>query len=270
MSDRSDRRLDLLGLATLLAMVAGLYMAFLYAPTEVNMGLVYRIFYFHLGSVAAGFFGILLVLIAGIGYLKTGARAWDRVAESSAELGVVFCTIALITGSIWARPIWGTWWTWDPRLTSFLILWLIYIAYLMLRASARDDPRVARFSAVFGIVGALDVPIVIMSARLWRGISPVLFQQTEQGFTFGLTPEMFQTLMVCITAFLLLFIYLLVNRVRLEKLRDDLVALRRALGSSQVDVSAEARSAREISARDRGLADLRSAPSDRAPNPQSR
>lgn len=228
MSRNSERWLDVLGLATLIFIIAGLYMAFLYAPTEVNMGLVYRIFYFHLGSVAAGFFGILLVLIAGIAYLRTHSRAWDRVAESSAELGVLFCTIALITGSIWARPIWGVWWTWDPRLTSFLILWLIYIAYLMLRASARDDPRVARFSAVFGIIGALDVPIVIMSARMWRSISPVLFQETQQGFTFGLTPEMVQTLVVCIIAYLLLFFYLLVQRVRLESLRDDLVALRRA------------------------------------------
>ncbi len=225
---RSDRRLDLLGLATLIAVVAGLYMALLYAPTEVNMGLVYRIFYFHLGSVAAGFIGIVLVLIAGVAYLRTGARAWDRVAESSAELGVLFCSIALITGMIWARPIWGVWWTWDPRLTSFLILWLIYIAYLMLRASARDDPRVARFSAVFGIVGALDVPIVIMSARLWRSISPVLFQETAQGFTFGLTAPMVQTLVVCILAYLLLFFYLLIYRTRLEELRDQLVALRRA------------------------------------------
>ena len=229
----SDRRLDLLGLATLIFIIAGLYMAFLYAPTELNMGLVYRIFFFHLGSVAAGFLGILIVLVAGIAYLKTNSRAWDRVAEAGAELGVVFCTIVLISGSIWARPIWGVWWTWDPRLTSFLILWLIYIGYLMLRASARDDPRVARFSAVFGIVGALDVPIVIMSARLWRSISPVLFQETQQGFTLGLTPEMVQTLFVSITACLLLFFYLLAHRVRLEVLRDELVAIRRARSAQE-------------------------------------
>ncbi len=231
MSRRSDRWLDLLTLATMTGIIAGLYMAFLYAPTEVNMGLVYRIFYFHLGSVAAGFLGILVVLVAGIAYLRTGARRWDRVAQASAELGVMFSTIALITGSIWARPIWGVWWTWDPRLTSFLILWLIYVAYLMLRASARDDPRVARFTAVFGIVGALDVPIVIMSARLWRGISPVLFQETVQGFTFGLTPPMVQTLAVCITAFLLLYFTLLTHRVRLEALRDELVEIHRAMSA---------------------------------------
>ncbi len=230
---QSDRWVNMLTLATIVFVVAGLYMAFLYAPTEVNMGLVYRIFFFHLGSVTAGFLGIVMVLVAGVAYLRTGARSWDRVAEASAELGVLFTTIVLITGSIWARPIWGVWWTWDPRLTSYLILWLIYVAYLMLRASARDDPRVARFSAVFGIVGALDVPIVIMSARLWRGISPVLFQETAQGFTFGLTPEMVQTLVVCIIACVLLYSTLLTHRVRLEALRDDLVEIRRTLSERE-------------------------------------
>ncbi len=228
MTKNSYRWLDLLGLATLVFIVVGLYMAFVYAPTEANMGLVYRIFFFHLGAVASGFVAILLVAGAGIAYLRTNLRAWDRVAEASAEIGVLFTIITIVTGSIWARPIWGVWWTWDPRLTSYLILFLIYIAYLMLRASARDDPRVARFSAVFGIIGAVNVPIVIASARIWRGISPVLFQETQQGFTFGLTPEMTQTLIVCITAELLLFFFLLVQRIRLEEIRDELVALRRA------------------------------------------
>ncbi|HEX7587929.1 MAG TPA: cytochrome c biogenesis protein CcsA [Anaerolineae bacterium] len=190
MSNKSNRSMNLLGIATLVFILVGLYMAFLYAPTEVNMGLVYRIFFFHLGAVAAGFIAIMLVAIAGIAYLRTGKRSWDRVAEASAEIGVMFTVIALLMGSIWAKPIWGVWWTWDPRLTSYLILLLIYIAYLMLRASARDDPRVARFSAVFGIIGFIDVPIVIISARYWRAISPVLFQENAQGFTFGLTPEM--------------------------------------------------------------------------------
>jgi heme exporter protein C len=228
MSRKSDRWLDVLGLATLVFIVAGLYMAFVYAPTEETMGLVYRIFFFHLGAVAAGFIAIMLVAIAGIAYLRTGARSWDHIAEASAEIGVVFTIIALLMGSIWAKPIWGVWWTWDPRLTSYLILLLIYIAYLMLRASARDDPRVARFSAVFGILGFIDVPIVIVSARYWRSISPVLFQANSQGFTFGLTPEMIQTLIVSIIAFILLFFYLLAQRVRLEALRDEIMSIRRA------------------------------------------
>jgi len=227
----SNRLTDLLGLTAFALIIIGLYMAFLYAPTEVNMGLVYRIFFFHLASVAAGMIGIVVVAIAGAAYLRTNARAWDRVAEASAEIGVMFSTAALVSGSIWAKPIWGVWWTWDPRLTTFLILWLIYIAYLMLRASARDDARVARFSAVFGILGALDVPLVIMSSRIWRGISPVLFQETAQGFTFGLTGEMTQTLFVAIAAFILLYFYLLIQRVRLEEIRDEVVAIKRQLAA---------------------------------------
>ncbi len=231
MSRLSNRLTDLLGLTAFALIIIGLYMAFLYAPTEVNMGLVYRIFFFHLASVAAGMIGIVVVAIAGAAYLRTNARAWDRVAEASAEIGVMFSTAALVSGSIWAKPIWGVWWTWDPRLTTFLILWLIYIAYLMLRASARDDARVARFSAVFGILGALDVPLVIMSSRIWRGISPVLFQETAQGFTFGLTGEMTQTLFVAIAAFILLYFYLLIQRVRLEEIRDEVVAIKRQLAA---------------------------------------
>ena len=230
---KSDRRINILGLVTLAVTLLGLYMSFIYAQTEVNMGLVYRIFFFHLGAVAAGFFAIVVVMIAGIVYLRTNSRWWDRVAEGSAEIGIVFCTVALIMGCIWARPIWGVWWTWDPRLTSFLVLWFIYVAYLMLRASARDDARVARFSAVFGILGALGVPFVIVSSRVWRGISPVLFQESQQGFTFGLTPEMVQTLFVAIAACILLFFYLLVQRVRIETIRDNLVAIRRAHAEGQ-------------------------------------
>lgn len=228
MARKSSLWVDLLGLATIVFLVVGLYMSFLYAQTEVNMGLVYRIFFFHLGAVAASFLAIVLVAIAGIAYLRTNSRAWDRIAEASAEIGVVFCVIALLMGMIWAKPIWGVWWTWDPRLTSYLILLLIYIAYIMLRASARDDQRVARFSAVFGLVGALNVPIVIMSARVWRGISPVLFQESSQGFTFGLTPEMVQSVLVSIVGFILLFFYLLIVRTRLEAMRDELIELRRA------------------------------------------
>ena len=170
MSRIPNRWLNLLAISTLVLFVAGLYMAFLYAQTEARMVLVYRLFFFHLGAIIASTVAILVVDGAGIAYLRTNARAWDRVGEASAEIGVLFGTIGLITGSLWARPVWGAWWTWDPRLTTFLILWFIYVAYLMLRASARDDPRVARFCAVFGILGAVDVPIVFMSARIWRGI----------------------------------------------------------------------------------------------------
>lgn len=218
--------LERLGWLTLIVVTLGLYLAFVYAPTEAQMGSIQRIFYFHLGADTVGLGAILVAAVAGILYLRTGTPRYDRVSLASMELGFVFGAIALATGMIWARPIWGTWWTWDPRLTTFLILWLLYIAYLMLRASARDDPRMARLAAVFSIVGLADVPLVIIAPRIWRGISPVLFGVNDvQQFTFNMTPAMVQTLIVCIVGMVLLYVYLLGQRVRLEEMRTEVQAL---------------------------------------------
>jgi heme exporter protein C len=215
-----------LGAATFILIALGLYMTFVYAPTEVKMGSIQRIFYFHLGADTVGLGAILVAAVASIIFLRTNAPRYDHIAEASMELGFVFGAIALTTGMIWARPVWGTWWTWDPRLTTFLILWLIYIAYLMLRASAREDLRMARLAAVFAIVGVADVPFVIIAPRIWRGISPVLFGINDvQQFTFNLTPEMVQTLVVCILGMLLLYIFLLAQRVRLQALRAEVEAM---------------------------------------------
>lgn len=228
---KSSGFLDGLGWVTLVVITLGLYLAFVYAPTEAQMGSIQRIFYFHLGADSVGLGAILVAAVAGVIYLRTGGSKWDRISLASMELGFVFGAIALATGMIWARPIWGTWWTWDPRLTTFLILWLLYIAYLMLRASARDDPRMARLAAVFSIVGLADVPLVIIAPRIWRGISPVLFGVNDvQQFTFNMTPEMVQTLIVCIIGMVLLYIYLLGQRVRLEEMRDEVQAFQSVSG----------------------------------------
>ncbi len=215
-----------LGAVTFILITLGLYMTFIYAPTEEKMGSIQRIFYFHLGADSVGLGAILVAAVASILFLRTNAPKYDHVAQASMELGFVFGAIALATGMIWARPVWGTWWTWDPRLTTFLILWLIYIAYLMLRASARDDLRMARLAAVFAIVGVADVPFVIIAPRIWRGISPVLFGVNDvQQFTFNMTPEMVQTLIVCIIAMILLYVYLLVQRAQLEAMRAEVEAM---------------------------------------------
>lgn len=235
-----------LGIAATAAAILATWMGLLWAPTDAVQGDVYRVIFVHVPAAWLSYLAFVVVFLASVGWLWTRRPWFDALAVASAEIGVLFTGVFIVAGSIWAKPTWGVWWTWDPRLTSYLILWLIYIAYLMLRASARDDPRVARFSAVFGIVGAIDVPIVIMSARLWRSISPVLFQETAQGFTFGLTPEMVQTLMVCIVAFILLFFWLLAQRVRLEALRDDVLAIRRARAAREytpVTLSTGSRSA---------------------------
>ncbi len=223
---KSSGWVDWLGWLTLVVITLGLYLAFVYAPTEEKMGSIQRIFYFHIGADTIGLGAIMVAAVTGGLFLRSGAAKWDRISLASMELGFVFGAIALATGMIWARPVWGTWWTWDPRLTTFLILWLIYIAYLMLRASARDDTRIARLAAVFAIVGLADVPLVIIAPRIWRGISPVLFGVNDvQQFTFNMTPEMLQTMIVCIVGMLLLYIYLLAQRVRLEEIRAEVEAL---------------------------------------------
>lgn len=226
--------MDWLGVATFILISLGLYLTFVYAPTEAQMGSIQRIFYFHMGSNVAAMGAIIVAAIAGVFFLRTNDLKYDRVAYASMELGLLFGAISLLTGMIWARPVWGTWWTWDPRLTTFLILWLIYIAYLMLRASARDDVGIARIAAVFTFIGLADVPFIIIAPRIWRGISPVLIGNArinDFSTAFGLTPEMLNTLIVCIIAMVLLFAYLLAQRVRLAELQGRVDTLRASSGS---------------------------------------
>src|SRR5437879_5404726 len=166
---------------TCLAMLAALVIVFLLVPTEADMGIVQRIFYFHVSSAWVAFLGFFLVASASAVYLWNGSRAADRLAEAAGEVGVLFCTLVLVTGPIWARPIWGVWWTWDPRLTMTLILWAIYASYLMLRAFGGEDPALARYAAVLGIVGVLDIPLIVVSVRLLRGIHPAVLTRTEGG-----------------------------------------------------------------------------------------
>ncbi len=223
---KSSGWLDWLGWVTLVVVTVALYLSFIYAPTEAQMGSIQRIFYFHIGADTVGLGAIIVAAVASILYLGSGAARYDRVALASMELGLVFGLIALVTGMIWARPVWGTWWTWDPRLTTFLILWLIYIAYLMLRATASGDSRVTRLAAVFSIVGVADVPFVIIAPRIWRGISPVLFGVNDvQQFSFNMEPQMVVALVVSIIGMVLLYVYLLGQRVRLEEMRAEVEAL---------------------------------------------
>jgi heme exporter protein C len=205
-----------LELITFLMMFAALYAIFLYAPVEKTMGLVQKIFYIHVPAAFLAFLGFSITFIASILYLYKRDDKWDAAAFCSAEIGVIFCTIVLITGPIWAKPIWNVWWTWDPRLTTTLILWFIYVAYLMLRGVVRENQR-ANFSAVFGIIGFVNVPITFLAIRLWRSIHPVLI--TSRGINIS-TP-MKHTLALTFLAFCLLFFALLKTRIKLEKMRMD-------------------------------------------------
>src|SRR5713226_6385688 len=214
-----------LGFTTLALMIAALFMIFEYVPTEMDEGIVQRIFYFHVPCAWVAFAAFGLVAVAGMLYLWLGDQIWDDLGYAAAETGMIFCTLMLVSGSLWAKPIWGTWWTWDSRLTTTFILWLMYGGYLMLRASADSSAQVARFAAVVGIVAALDVPIVIASVRLWRTIHPAVLV-TKQGGHGLEDPRMVVALLVSMAAFTALFAWLLMLRVMELRMRSRLEVLR--------------------------------------------
>jgi heme exporter protein C len=218
-----------LDVVVVLMVLLAFYLALFYAPTERTMGDVQRIFYFHVPSAMMAFLGFGIVMVASIGYLTKGSRRWDAVAQAAAEIGLLFCTITLLTGPVWARSAWGVWWTWDARLSTTLILWLLFVAYLMLRSYMADDVRMRRFSAVLGILGALDVPIVYFSVRWWRTQHPTTFI-TERG---ALHPAMETSLRVGMIAIFLLFLALLWKRIALERLREARDILRSTIAARE-------------------------------------
>ncbi|MBI4496720.1 MAG: cytochrome c biogenesis protein CcsA [Chloroflexi bacterium] len=208
-----------LGWLTFVTLTLSLVGIFLYAPRERVQGDVQRIFYFHVPLAWVAYLAFFVVFLGGLMYLWKRDERWDRWARCSAELGVLFTTLVLATGSIWGKPIWGTWWTWDARLTSTFILWFLYLGYLMLRAYVPDREQGARFGAVLGLVAFLDVPIVQMSVVWWRTLHPGPTIIQESGAA-GMPPEMLLVFGVSLVAFTLLYGALLVQRVRLEELRD--------------------------------------------------
>jgi heme exporter protein C len=199
---------------TYTAMLFALYAIFLYAPVEKTMGVIQKIFYIHVPSAFLAYLAFLVTFIASILYLIRREARWDTVAYCSVEIGVVFCTIVLITGPIWAKPIWNVWWTWDPRLTTTLILWFTYVAYLMLRRSVKENRR-ANLSAVFGIIGFINVPITFFSIRLWRTIHPVVISSQGLSMSWPMKVALLSTLV----AFCFLFFALLVSRIQIERAR---------------------------------------------------
>jgi len=206
-------------------MVINVYLVFMVAPTDSVLGNVQRVFYFHVPMAILSFLAFFVVFVASILYLAKRNQKWDRLAHAAAEVGVVFVTLALLTGVIWARPVWGVWWTWEPRLTTTLILWLIYVAYLMIRAYAPNRTQGANYAAVVGIVGFVDVPIVYYSVQWWRSIHPsaVVGPLAETG---ALEPVMQGILLFSFLTFLVLFLYLVVERMALRGLADQVRMLR--------------------------------------------
>ena len=225
---KKPRLLTILDVTVALLMAIATIMVFFYAPQEAVMGNVQRIFYFHVSTAWVGMLSFLVAAIAGVIYLRKATRKWDVVGLSAIEIGIVFSFIAVVSGSIWARPIWNTWWTWDPRLTTVTIMLLIYAAYLMLRAGIDDPNRRARFGAVYAIVGFLSVPLTFFSARLFRTIHPVVVGTNQPGATgaFDMTPKMLQAFLFSLAVFTLLFVVLLWHRIRLGELADKVEQLK--------------------------------------------
>lgn len=218
----SDRRVRALGAAAAVALGAAVLMA-LFVAREASAamgGPLQRIFYFHVPSAWIAYLGFAVVLIGSVAYLRSGERRWDQLAHAGAEVGVVFCTLVLITGPIWARPVWGTWWQWDARLTSSLVLWLTYVGYLFLRALSADPARTGRIAAVVGIVGFVNVPVVHFSVQWWRTLHPSGPTPADLARSSGLgTPEL-SAFFTALFAFTLLFAWLLIQRVRLARLAE--------------------------------------------------
>lgn len=226
MTSRSSS-LARLGFISWALVAIALFLIFFVAREAVDEmgGQLQRIFYVHVPSAWVAYLGFAIVFIASIAYLRTGARRWDLLAHAAAEVGVVFCTLVLITGPIWARPVWGTYWQWDARLTSALVLWLTYVGYLFLRGLAADPSRTGRMAAVVGIVGFVNVPIVHFSVYWWRTLHPSGPTPANPVESSGLGgPEML-AFFTSLVAFTLLAAWLLAVRVRLGYLSDTVAEL---------------------------------------------
>jgi heme exporter protein C len=225
--DDAARKTKILGGAAWTLMVLAVVFAFFMAreADDAMGGNLQRIFYFHVPSAWVGYLAFTITFIGSIAYLRTGARRWDLLAHSSAEIGVVFLTLVLITGPIWAKPVWGTWWEWDARLTSALVMWLTYVGYLFVRSLSEDPARAGRIAAIVGIVGFVNVPIVHFSVRWWRTLhpsGPTIANPTE---TSGLGGPELLTFFTALAAFTLLFAWLLSLRTHIGRLEDEIERL---------------------------------------------
>ncbi len=212
---------------TAAALSVALYMIFLYAPEEATMGEVQRIFYIHVPCAWPALLGFIIIFFSSISYLMKHSQYADELAHSTAEVGFIFCTCVLVTGPLWAKPAWGIWWTWSPRLTLTFLLWLLYIAYLMLRSYLINPGRAANLCAVVGIIGFVDVIIDYMAIRWWRTQHPQ--PVIMGGPNSGLDPRMLATLLVSFGAFTLLFFLLVRIRLGVARMRRELSEIRHTL-----------------------------------------
>lgn len=210
------------------ATLASLAAVFVWVPNDRALGLSQRIFYWHVPSATACFVAFAIAGISSLAYLRTRSSLWDHAAHAGVSVGMMFATIVLGTGCIWAHTAWGTWWTWDSRLTTFLVLWLVFASYLLLRMFARDNELAPRYAAVLAIVGAVNVPLVMMATRLFRTIHPQVIRNPQGGID---DPRMVQALLVSFVAFASMLMWLWALKLselrateRLDLLEGDLHA----------------------------------------------
>lgn len=223
MSEKLQSRFDtVLAIVLILGMVLALYMALIEAPRERTMGDLQRIFYFHVAAAIAGMTAFAVNFFSCLMYLVRRKRWWDNLALSAAEIGVMFLSMVLVTGPIWAKPAWFVWWTWSPRLTLSLVLCLLYVAYILIRNYIEDPEKKALVSAVFGIVAFADTPLVWFSIRWWRDIHPSPMLETG-----GLAPSMRPAFFICMIVFQILLVFLLRRRFYLESVRSEMESLER-------------------------------------------
>ena len=217
--------LKILDVASIIVLAISTYLALVFAPTEAVMGDVQRVFYFHIGTAWVGLVGFVLAAGTGIAYLVTKDMKWDRLEVAAVEVSTSFFFITIVLGSIWARPAWNTWWTWDPRLTTAAVTELIYIAFFMLRQGIEDPERRARFGAVYAILGGLSAPITFMVIRLFRTIHPIVVGSGE-GEKLPLTSDMRVAFFFALFAFTVIFIDLMWHRIRLGSLEEKVEQLK--------------------------------------------
>ena len=220
--------LKVLNVVSVLLFMVALGMVFLYAPLEVTMNYVQKIFYFHIANAWVGMLGFLAAAVSGVIYLVKHDQKWDIIELAAVEISLVFFLIAIVAGSIWARPTWGAYWTWEPRLTTAAILEMVYVAYLLLRQGMDDPDRRARFSAVYTLIGAISVPITFMSIRLFRTIHPVVIGSNPAASTgsFDMTSKMLITMFIALFTFSVIFVDLFWHRIRLGQLAQHVEQLK--------------------------------------------
>jgi heme exporter protein C len=219
--------LTILDVVCIILLAISTYLALFYAPTELVMGQVQRVFYFHIGTAWVGLLGFILAALSGIVYLITKDMKWDRFEVAAVEVSTMFFFITIVLGSIWARPAWNTWWTWDPRLTTAAVTELIYIAYFMLRQGIDDPEKRARFGAVYTILGGVSAPITFMVIRLFRTIHPVIIGAANANQEkMSMTADMKTAFFFALFAFTIIFIDLMWHRIRLGNLEEKVEQLK--------------------------------------------